>query len=1483
MGRASDWSPVDMESDPTPGDPDRVEELADKLLAFADDVADAQDKLRNLMGDGLLDTFVGETADAFGEQMEGVPPNLVKLNESHELAGQALATYWPKLRQAQQDADRALADAVEAQEELSSAQTWLETAASSLETAQEAAEPPDEGEVRAEVRRALTDAENDHGDAEAAVSSAQGRLDAAKLLAQQAKEAREEAASLCVSDLRTASEAGIRNKKWWEKAVDWIADNWDTIVQVAQIIGTIVGIAALFIGGPLIAGILLAVALVALADTLVAYSKGEASLWDVGFAVLDCIPGGRLVGAGASAARTGLRDTATTIRGQRPQIRQDGRRMDSRTVSDDPVDFSTGEVVLPAIDVRLPGILPLVLERHHISTYRSGRWFGRSWASTLDQRLTLDDYGVRLFTADGMILNYPIPLADPDHPVLPVEGPRWELSWTGDPAAGMTVKQPEAGRTFHFSQPQGKPGRDLLISSMTDLNGNRIEFSYDQDGRPTDVRHSGGYQVGVTTYEGRVTALRLLSDEARPLLMSYEYDEAGNLALIYNSTGLPLKLEYDGERRLTRWEDRNKTWYRYSYDTEGRCVRGTGSERALEFTYAYDTENRRTSCTSALGNTTVYQFNDDLQTVAVIDPLDNVTRQEFDRYDRLLSFTDALGNSTHYTYDDSGRLTAITRPDGLRAEAEYGEHGRPVRIVQPDGASWTYRYDERGNATEAVDPMGNLTRYTHDDRGAVSSVEDALGHRLRVHSDDVGLTLALTTPQGRCTRYERDAFGRVVRVVDPAGRENYTAWSAEGWPLRRWNSLGEQHSWEWDAEGNLLSHVDPQGATTRFAYGPFDLPISRTDAEGHHYAFQRDTELKLTAVVGPQQKSWTYAYDACGRLVQESDFDDRTVSYSRDAAGRITRQVNGEDQAITFTYTSTGRLIRKDVDGAGTTEYGHDGLGRIVHAHSADTTLDRSYDAAGHLISESVNGRVLSLEYDARGHVTRQLTPGGHTTRWSYGPDGTLDSLVTAGRTISFERDDAGREVLRDIGDHTRISQDWDPAGRLTSQRLSVSGPDGTPRSSLIRQYRYRADGHLGDVAGMDGNSHYVHDPMGRVTHVRAPGQDEHYEYDPVGNQLSAHWRAADEEATGERAYSGSRIVRAGRIRYAYDRAGRIVLRQLVRVSRKADTWRYSWNAEDQLTSVTTPDGTRWSYLYDPMGRRVAKRRHGPDGSVAEQWCFTWSGTVLTEQSAGDGTSFTWDHHGGEPVAQTERRGPADTDARFYAIVTDLIGTPTHLIDEQGETAWRRRSTLWGITSPDPGNSTDTPLRFPGQYADVETGWNYNYYRHYDPHTGRYTSPDPLGLGPSPNHFGYVHNPHTWADPLGLAGYRPLREGYSSQPGFRGDPYHPDVVNNRINDMREMYGIQPEGPRMIGANGTQTTSTTTWLRGPYRIDVENPNPGQRPGQLHFQDQSNKDAKYQYNFENGTFEGLPRSIEREVSGDRGFQNGIDKGLRYLGEN
>lgn len=88
------------------------------------------------------------------------------------------------------------------------------------------------------------------------------------------------------------------------------------------------------------------------------------------------------------------------------------------------------------------------------------------------------------------------------------------------------------------------------------------------------------------------------------------------------------------------------------------------------------------------------------------------------------------------------------------------------------------------------------------------------------------------------------------------------------------------------------------------------------------------------------------------------------------------------------------------------------------------------------------------------------------------------------------------------------------------------------------------------------------------------------------------------------------------------------------------------------------------------------------------------------------------------------------------------------------------------------------------------------------------------------------------------------------------------------------------GEGMLGENGTQITSKTlTPPNRSYRIDVENPAPGVRPGQLHLQDAAG--GKYLYNFETGVFEGIPKALAKEIAKDPAVARAIAKGASALG--
>ncbi|AJT65037.1 hypothetical protein T261_3367 [Streptomyces lydicus] len=1073
----------------------------------------------------------------------------------------------------------------------------------------------------------------------------------------------------------------------------------------------------------------------------------------------------------------------------------------------DPVDLATGRVFLSQTDITLPGALPLTFTRRYESSTRIGHHLGSSWSSTIDQHLEIDDKGIVFVTETGMLLSYPIP--ETGERVLPKNGPRWPLMRTlqGD----WAVNEPETGHTRYFSDALHAPGV-ALPDEITDRNGHRITFDYaDETGIPYTIRHSAGYELKLTCDEsGHLTSLHLVGagdDGADQLIRSYGHDEAGNLTTVTNSTGAVTRFEYDTEHRMTAWVDSNNSRYEYSYDDRHRCTAQSGAEGHLSNRFIYgepdpETGNRTTTLTNGEGFPTRYLINDRLQVIAVTDPLGNTTRTTYDTHDRPVQTTDPLGAMTHLTYDEDGHLVSVVRPDGSTGTVTYTDLGLPAQVTGPDGQTVRQEYDAKGNRMTVTDSAGRTTHFTYDGHGHLTSVTDPLGNTTRIECDEAGLPLTVTDRVGAVTTFHRDAFGRTTSVTDPLGNTTHFRWTPEGHLAMRIQPDGTQESWTFDGEGNCTSHTDLLGQVTTFEYDNWDQLKARTGPDGARHEFIHDTELKLMKVTNPQGLTWRYEYDEAGRLISETDFDSRTQTYTYDAADRLTSRTTPLGDTIRFTHDVLGRTITKDVNGELTTST-YDDAGRLVNISGRDSELTYTWNEFDQVVTETVNGHTTTFDYDALGRRISRTTPTGAVSTWTFDAAGQRTGLDASGHSVAFTYDTLGQELSRAVGDIT-FAHSYDALGRLTDQHITSAA-----ETLQHRAYTYRADGYL---TGMDdhlnGSRRFELDNAGRVTSVSAHHWTETYAYDTAGNQTHATWpdRHLAPEARGERTYTGTRVNRAGGVRYEYDAAGRTTLRQKTRLSRKPDTWRYTWDAEDRLITCTTPDGTTWRYTYDPLGRRTAKLRLTEDGQhIAEQVTFTWDGTTLCEQTTlvhghSTQTTLTWDHQGLKPLTQRERRTAVhapqhEVDQRFFAIVTDLVGTPTELFDEQGTIAARTRTSLWGGTTWNTDAAAYIPLRFPGQYFDPETGLHYNFYRYYDPETARYVSPDPLGLTPGPNPCTYVHNPTGWVDPLGLSSVKECSEGEWAPD----DHYTTEAIAERITDWDEAKALTKKHDRLARA------------------------------------------------------------------------------------
>ncbi|MFE2595649.1 RHS repeat-associated core domain-containing protein [Streptomyces sp. NPDC059396] len=1072
-------------------------------------------------------------------------------------------------------------------------------------------------------------------------------------------------------------------------------------------------------------------------------------------------------GTGGPTSRTARRGDSTSTRTRPDSLRaarDDPRRhsipLTKKTCKNDPVDVVTGEMTLRHTDISLPGVLPLVLTRTHLSAYRYGQWFGRTWASTLDERIEPDPVGTGAVWAreDGSLLVYPRLPQPGGEPVLPLEGPRLALAHGGQygDETTYTVTDTRTGLIRSFTGSPYRASTAHWLTAIEDRNANRIAFARKPDGSPTAVSHDGGYTVQVTTEDGRVAALRLRTLDGPVAVRTYGFDEHGNLEEIANSSGLPLRLTYDGQARITSWTDRNDSTFRYEYDNDGRVVRTVGPDGFLSSSFGYDgvhpdTGHRITRYTDSIGATTVFHVNEALQVVAETDPMGATTLFESDAADRLLTRTDALGRVTHFERDSRGDLVALVAPDGVRTTAAYNDQHLPVEVTERGGVRRRYAYDDHGNRTAVVEPTGARTEYEFNNRGHLHAVRDAVGDVTRITTDGAGLPLEVTGPDGSVTTVTRDAFGRIATVTDAMGGTLRQEWTTEGKPAWRELPDGSREEWVWDGEGNLLAHTDRMGNTRTHTVTHFDRAATTRARDGGSYQYTHDTELRLTKVTNARGLEWEYTYDQAGRLVAETDFDGRTLSYEHDALGRLVRRTNAAGQSLTFERDALGRVTALLHDDGSESRFTYADTGHVSEISNAHARITLERDEAGRVVAETVNGRTLAFAYDALGRRTRRRTPSGADSHLDYTREG-LAAYRTGDHTFRFERDALGRETARTVDDTLTLGHTWDPVGRVVHQALR------TPRTDVLeRSFTYRADGSPVAVDDSSaGRRTYALDPASRITAVRAEGWTERYAYNTAGDQTRTALpaQAPGQDSTGTRVYDGTRLTRAGRTQYTYDVQGRMTRRETSTLSGKTLTWQFQWDAEDRLTHVRTPGGSDWRYLYDALGRRIAKQRLDADGHIAETVSYCWDGAQLAEQHA-NGTTLVWDYVGLFPLAQRESKADSaqrETDRRFFAIVTDLAGSPSELVGTDGSPAWRARSTAWGATQWNRGSAAYTPLRYPGQYFDPETALHYNVNRYYDPELGRYITADPLGLAPAVNHYAYVPNPFTLADPLGLAG-----------------------------------------------------------------------------------------------------------------------------------
>ncbi|HHL8030585.1 TPA: RHS repeat domain-containing protein, partial [Escherichia coli] len=521
-----------------------------------------------------------------------------------------------------------------------------------------------------------------------------------------------------------------------------------------------------------------------------------------------------------------------------------------------------------------------------------------------------------------------------------------------------------------------------------------------------------------------------------------------------------------------------------------------------------------------------------------------------------------------------------------------------------------------------------------------------------------------------------------------------------------------------------------------------------------------------------------------------------TILYSRDAAGRLAEVISPE----------------------GKTQYAYDKSGRLTGIFSPDGTSQRTgYDERGRVNVTTQGRRAIEYHYPDEHTVIRCIQPPEDErdrhpdesllkTTYRYNAAGELTEVILPGdETLTFSRDEAGREVFRHSNRGFACEQGWNAASQLTSQRAGLFPEEttwGGLLPSLVREYRYDSAGNVSGVTsredyGRETRREYRLDRNGQVTAVTASGTglgygegDESYGYDSCGYlKAQSAGRHRISEETDQYA-GGHRLKQAGNTQYDYDAAGRMVSRTKHRDGYRPETERFRWDSRDQLTGYCSAQGELWEYRHDASGRRTEKRCD----RKKIRFTYLWDGDSIAEiREYRDDKLYSVRHlvfNGFELISQQfsrERQAHPSVAplwvTRTNHAVSDLTGRPLMLFNSEGKTVWRPGQTsLWGLALslpadtgyPDPRGELDPEaapgLLYAGQWQDTESGLCYNRFRYYEPETGMYLVSDPLGLQGGEQTYRYVPNPLGYVDPLGLAVCPKLYEIYK---GLRAQGFNP--------------------------------------------------------------------------------------------------------------
>ncbi len=939
------------------------------------------------------------------------------------------------------------------------------------------------------------------------------------------------------------------------------------------------------------------------------------------------------------------------------------------------------------------------------------------------------------------------------------------------------------------TQSYGYDEKGRAIVSTKDIGTEKVTVQYDDENNRRVLTDETGVQTEYIL--GEVAGQRVISEVRGPGCsvcqegnVAYQYNNSLQVTKLTRKSGLISDFEYDQRGRLISEYRSSSNLNRElvkSYKYNGGMIRPSEintpsikSGALVNVVLEYDKKQR---LKSGIARGFVQQPEGEYLPTSrrvdfVYDSLDRLTQVSNPGLDN--------NNTTQIEWTENSLIRSITSADGIDQEVlEYTELGQIKRLKVDQRPPFSFKYDVAGNLIDA-----SMDGW------------QASGIRFQMSYDASNNLTRLVGPAGADVEYEYDSQNRLVKKHSRYYTVEYT-WSESNSMLSRRisDSMDESvefRSYRYDDQRRLVGVYNEQGkeleareltdetySVTARGAGDRTREYKFDDFGELHKLINENTVSQFIQVNGsPRIEGFTdstggqtrFGYDDFGLISYVDSPDSGLTQYLRDNHGRVTQKIDALGSRAAFEYSGTSQIkeigltdttikvARKDNQiqttnstGSETRQYENDVLRRIVR--HINVSPDEPQTENSEKVFET------NFEYDNDRLVSQGL-PGGERLNFNYHEDGRLssisldgllfDDVIIEGIKLESSPSEAKSGLIHNEiqlafgnGTATEIHSDRLRNGRSFLRELSHTG-DGIQDQKLSYLYNNQSQ-IIGIDKGKKPFHRYRFDKEQALTFAMTPHALYGYSYDENNNRLVTAINGKNIHQTYEEGSNRIASMKAGEVDIptSYREDGSI---------ERLGSLRFEYNNNGQPSSVYDANSSKLlaRYYYNSRAERNVKIVYAQDGSEDHRTYFMYENNRLAAEvhSKGD-VVRNYVYAGTRLVAIVE-------NGDVYTVHSNHLGAPVLVANDAGGAVWEATYAPFGqaIVNSDPDKDShlfELNLRLPGQYEDRETRLHYNYYRYYEPITGRYISSDPLGLDAGANTFAYVKNdPVHYTDPLGL-------------------------------------------------------------------------------------------------------------------------------------